>query len=334
MLAAVAPTAGASRRPTVGFSVPSVSGDTARFTYSVDHGRQVIARLSCKLGPMPTPCGTLQADSPLGSSTYRVVLRGLAVGTHSYFVRVKFVNHEGELNVVRFSVAQCDAQNRQTGKQSYGTGSNLQTAIDVASNGDTVDVWGNCVGNFTIGNTSATVVLILVGHATRAVPEATLNGNHSGTVLNVVSTDYAPGTMITIRDLSTINGVDSGITVNPYATVTLNGTSEVDDNDGSGITTYSGGIAILDGTSQVDDNNGSGIFNSDIGSKVILNDASQVDGNHNPTGNGGGIDNNGANTLTLNGSSQVDDNTASDGAGEASPFSAVITEPVFPSSKN
>jgi hypothetical protein len=94
MLAAAAPAWAISELLTINFSVPSVSGDTATVIYTVDHGRQVIARLSCKLGPLATPCGTPQPGSRAGSSTYRVVLRGLAVGVHSFFVRVKLVNYK------------------------------------------------------------------------------------------------------------------------------------------------------------------------------------------------------------------------------------------------
>jgi hypothetical protein len=80
----------------------------------------------------------------------------------------------------RFSLP-CDVQNQTTATHYYGTGANLQTAINSASRGDTLQVRGTCIGNFTIANTS----LSLVGLGT--LPEATLNGNSSGTVVSVVA---------------------------------------------------------------------------------------------------------------------------------------------------
>jgi hypothetical protein len=80
----------------------------------------------------------------------------------------------------RFSLP-CDVQNQTTATHYYGTGANLQTAINSASRGDTLQVRGTCIGNFTIANTS----LSLVGLGT--LPEAMLNGNSSGTVVSVVA---------------------------------------------------------------------------------------------------------------------------------------------------
>jgi predicted outer membrane repeat protein len=318
MLVAITPAWATSGHATITFLMPSVSGDTATVIYTVDHGNQVIARLSCKLGPIATPCGTQQPGSRAGSSAYRVVLRGLAVGGHSFFVRVKLVNHEGALNAVRFSVAHCDAQNRRTRTQYYGTGANLQTAIDAASNGDTLDVWGDCVGNFTIGASGA-VTLTLVGHATRAMQEASLNGDHSGAVLSIDSPGTSPNTVVTLRDMSIANGSDGGIINNPFSTAILNGTSQVVNNSGSGITNNLGSTVVLDDSAQVDGNTGSsggGICNCDFAAILTLNDASRVDDNTATGTGGGGISNVNGASVSLNGTSQVDSNTtAGDGGG-------------------
>ena len=213
------------------------------------------------------------------------------------------------------------------------TSTDLQAAINAARSGDTLDMTGECVGNFTI---PSAVTLTLMG-----MPTAALNGDNSGTVLTVSS-----GSTVTLTNLlltggqSSSNGYSGGGVIND-GTLTLNGTAQVDNNAG----TYGGGILnwgtltlndtshvngntavvgggiynfgtlTLNGSSQVDGNTagdgGGGIFN--FRSFVTLNDSAQVDGN--TAGDSGGIDNY-VGTVTLNDSAQVDGNTSNtDGGG-------------------
>jgi len=183
----------------------------------------------------------------------------------------------------------------------------LQTAITAAKSGDTLDVTGECVGNFEV---PSEMTLTLMG-----MPTAVLNGNGSGTVLTVKGADT-----VILTDLLITGGNDESALVTPgggiysQGNLTLNGTSQVSDNysewGGGGIGS-NGGSITLDGSAQVDNNtspdDGAGI-DLDLGGSLTLGGSAQVDDNTS-TGAGGGIFNGGA-TVTLNDSSQVDDNSA------------------------
>jgi hypothetical protein len=199
---------------------------------------------------------------------------------------------------------QCAVTDETTPFTPTATLTDLQTAINDATSGDTLDITGECIGNFTINNGTLTLM---------GIPSAELNADGSGTVLTVAS-----GAVVTLADLLITGGNSASSTsgggVYNDGTLTLNGDSQVDNNTGFvGAGINNDGTLTLNGDSQVDNNlspptlgaGGGGIFNEGT---LTLNGSSQVDGNN--TGYGGGIvDYSG--TLTLNGSSQVDNNTAS-----------------------
>ena len=170
---------------------------------------------------------------------------------------------------IRFSLP-CDVQNETTATHYYGTGANLQTAINGAKSRDTLTVRGTCIGNFTIANTT----LSLAGLGSLMQPEATLNGNSSGTVVSIVDA------VVTLTDLLITGGrsesqlvTDSGGGINNIGDLTLNGNTQVTGNasvSGGGIA--SDGSVTLNGSAQVDYNTasyGGGIYNL-VGS-VTLN---------------------------------------------------------------
>src|ERR1035441_6250771 len=164
---------------------------------------------------------------------------------------------------IRFSMP-CNAQNQTTATHYYGTGANLQIAINSANSGDILEVRGTCIGNFTIANTT----LSLVGFGSLMQPEAMLNGNSSGTVVSIVDA------VVTLTDLLITGGrsesqlvTDSGGGINNIGVLTLNGNTQVTGNasvSGGGIA--SDGSVTLNGSAQVDynkDSYGGGIYHTE-----------------------------------------------------------------------
>jgi len=229
--------------------------------------------------------------------------------------------------------------------KSYGpaTGSVLQGAIDAAKPGNNLEVRGLCVGNFTINKN-----LTLVGFAKDNYPVATLDANHSGTVLFNTRPSGAP-TTVSLTNLRITGGASNatgGGIVNDIANTLTLIDCEVDHNSaasgfGGGIDNINFAKLYLQGTT-VHHNTaefGGGIENRPNGALTDLSDGSAVryntatfDGggfdnfgvvsvhdtssvDHNAAqGSGGGINNEG--TLTLNDSSSVSGNTATgDGGG-------------------
>src|SRR4051794_24180129 len=90
----------------------------------------------------------------------------------------------------------CQTKNVRTGVE-YKSASALATAITSAAAGDTVNVWGTCVGNFTLAKD-----ITLQGKGSGA----TLDGNQTGRVLNITT-----GTNATIRGLTITNGRRDGL---------------------------------------------------------------------------------------------------------------------------
>jgi predicted outer membrane repeat protein len=216
--------------------------------------------------------------------------------------------------------------------RTYGasSGSGLQRAIDEASPEDTLRVRGRCVGNFVIETD-----LSVVGVAETGFPTATLDGNASGSVLEIRSA------VVTLTDLTITSGSSAGngfggaaiandrgdLTINDSSliengaedaawenallnldgSVVLNGTSSVSDNAGGGIQNRRGTLILNDAASVSHNGNasaGHGIYN--FFGDVTLNDSASV--THNFAGAiGGGIYSDG--TLTLNDSSSVSGNT-------------------------
>jgi Cep192 domain 4 len=200
------------------------------------------------------------------------------------------------------------ATNSGTGENS----NNLQTIIDNASAGDTIDISGTCAGHFGIDKN-----LTLAGVADTS---PTLDGQNNGRVLLVQS-----GVSVALNDLTITNGnFVLGAGILNRGTVTLNGSTSVSGNAG-GSSGNGAGIAngdsvgtstlIMNGSSSVSGNtagiDGPGIYNN--GGTVTLNDSSSVHGNSSG-GSGGGIYNGGG-TVTLNDSSSVYNNSSFNGGG-------------------
>ena len=128
----------------------------------------------------------------------------------------------------------CQTKNERTGVE-YKGASPLVTAISAAQSGDTISVWGTCVGNFALA-----MDLTLQGRGRNA----TLDGNQTGRVLDITA-----GTA-TIRNLAITNGrtdgqgggiwIESGAAAAVFDSVVRNNTA--------GAATFGGGIDV-DGTS-------------------------------------------------------------------------------------
>ena len=216
--------------------------------------------------------------------------------------------------------------------RTYGasSGSSLQHAIDEASPGDTLRVRGRCAGNFVIETD-----LNVVGVAETGFPSATLDGNASGSVLEIRSADvtltgltitagssqlgsfggagvYNDRGDLTINDSSLVeNGAEAAeghALLNLDGSVVLNGTSSVSDNAGGGIENFRGTLTLNDSTSvsHHDDSGAGGGIHSYFGD-VTLNDSASVTDNFANAIGGGIVNSNG--TLTLNDSSSVSGNT-------------------------
>lgn len=160
----------------------------------------------------------------------------------------------------------------------------LQTAINDASPGDTLNVVGICYGNFIIKDD-----LNLVG-----LGGAVLTGGGLGAVVTV------DGASVTLSNLTVQNGANQGYgggIDNEHGTVILTGSSVVDntaagESGGGGIFNYYGTMALTDSTvsGNTDDFGTGGIFNQS-GNLSVTDSA--------VTGNiGGGIVNEGG-TVSL-----------------------------------
>ena len=176
----------------------------------------------------------------------------------------------------------CKVTNLATLAVYGGSGSNLQTAIDAANAGVTLQVQGVCVGNFTISQD-----LTLKGRTSTAYPKkARLDGNAVNTVITIES-----GT-VSLRNLKITNGSASNAGgIYNHATLSLDGTTAVTGNSTSIV--------------------GAGIFND---GDLTMNDSSSVTANG-TAGSGAGIYNGGG-TVTMNGHAKVAKNSANgDGGG-------------------
>ncbi len=215
--------------------------------------------------------------------------------------------------------APCQTKNVRTGVE-YKGATPVATAISEASAGDTINVWGTCVGNFQVGKS-----LTLKGQG----KNATLDGGGAATVLHITDgTTTVDGLKITngAADVSSPdNGGDccvgGGIAVSgpidtDFGTITLTGSTV----SGNTVTNGSAG----------------GIWN--FGGTVTLNN-STISGNSaaNPSttlARGGGIRNQSAlagtvvvsqATLTLSGATKITGNQAEQGGGISNrPSSTVL----------
>jgi hypothetical protein len=206
--------------------------------------------------------------------------------------------------------APCQTKNVRTGIE-YKGATPLATAISEANAGDTINVYGTCVGNFEVGQN-----LTLRGQGKKA----TLDGGGAGTVLHITDgTTTVNGLKITngAADVSSPeNGGDccvgGGIAVSgPTAGASVLNSLVT----GNSASLFGGGIDVDDGTlalvnSTVSANTavaGSGGIDTDFGTITLT--ASTVSGNTVTNGSAGGIWNFGG-TVTLN-NSQISGNSAS-----------------------
>jgi predicted outer membrane repeat protein len=168
----------------------------------------------------------------------------------------------------------------------------LQSIIDGASTGDTIRIWGTCIGHFKIPGGGTATSLTLVGKGKK---KATLDGNDSGQVVFVDSSET-----VTFMDLLITNGnfTDYGGGIyNSQGTVNLRGTTRVTGNTGfrgGGIYNYQGTVTMrfkahVNGNTATDEGGG-GIYNYQ--GTVRIRGKARVNGNTAPT-SGGGIYNDG-----------------------------------------
>jgi hypothetical protein len=206
--------------------------------------------------------------------------------------------------------APCQTKNVRTGFE-YKGATPVATAISEASAGDTINVWGTCVGNFEVGKS-----LTLRGQG----KNATLDGGGAGTVLHITDgTTTVDGLKITngAADVSSPeNGGDccvgGGIAVSgPTAGASVLNSLVT----GNSASLFGGGIDVDDGAldlvnSTVSANTavaGSGGIDTDFGTITVT--GSTVSGNTVTNGSAGGIWNFGG-TVTLN-NSKISGNSAS-----------------------
>jgi hypothetical protein len=207
------------------------------------------------------------------------------------------------------TIETCVVKNRTSG-QSYppSDGTTLQLAIDEADEGDVLEVRGRCLGGFSIDKP-----LTLVGEPARGFPVATLDGDRTTGVLEVLS---AP---VTLRNILVTRGSrapEAGGILNA-GTLTLT-SSLVIDNEGSqwGGGIYNQGTLTLKGDSRVNGNvagtdGGGGIYN--VNGDVELRGSSHV--SRNRTQNVGGGIYNGGGTVVLRRSSRVSQNVSRNSGG-------------------
>lgn len=198
----------------------------------------------------------------------------------------------------------CSVQDLTSGTR-YTTdgGASLQTAISAAATGDTLQVRGRCVGNYTVTNSSLT----LAGRAT-GKSQAAIDGGASGSVLAI------SGGSITLTDLVITNGLAStsgGGIRSIGAVLTLNGSTSVNSNTttsgGGGIYNINGSIVLNDSASVKGNTADVGGGIASDGGSVVMNGLSSVTAN--ASHRGGGIYTS-YGTIALNGSAAVSGNTA------------------------
>ena len=164
----------------------------------------------------------------------------------------------------------CQTKNVRTGIE-YKGATPLSTAITAANAGDTINVWGTCVGNFAVGKT-----LTLKGQGKKA----TLDGNLQGRVLRINA-----GTT-TIQDLTITNGrttsLGGGIYVATAAVlvnVLVTGNTAGTNNFGGGIEADGGStLTLIDSTVSGNSAGGSGGIDMYQATASLTN--SKVTGNH------------------------------------------------------
>lgn len=196
-----------------------------------------------------------------------------------------------------------------TSDQDYpaSSGSSLQTAIDEAVDDDVLEVRGKCIGGFVI----EVKPLTLIGKTSPGFPMATLDGDRSMRVLDVL---YATVTLRTLRIANGRGDPEAGGILNA-GTLTLFSTVVTHNRGtqwGGGINNQ-GGFLTLRGRSRVIENRagifgGGGIYN--LNGEVELRGSSHVSRNLSKNVGGGILGN-----VSLYGSAQVSRNGSGNSGG-------------------
>ena len=198
---------------------------------------------------------------------------------------------------------------------------NLQTAINGASNGATLVVSGICDGNFNFSPGSAQTLTI------KGSPTATLNGGETGSVLTLGNSNAT----MTLDNLVITGGIalspTAGGGITSKGTLTLEGDTQVENNTsaaagGCGVGIAMSGSLTLEGNAQIDNNRGPNTCGGGISvtfGTVTLEDNAQVDNNSSENG-GGGISVGNGGSVTLEGQAQVDSNTDPTAPGINGPY--------------
>jgi hypothetical protein len=281
-------------------------GDSATVSYKLNRQTTRPKTRSCTLNGAPTRCGRRTWRSG-HISNYQANLSGLKNGVYTFRVTVKRSSGGSVTRRTSFTIATgtCRVRSTWTGREYFGNGRNLQTAINAATHplDTTLKVRGTCVGSFTIVGKSLT----LAGPTT-GTGSAILDGGGAGNAVLYLSDGE-----ITLNHLTITGGSNGGI-FNSEATLSLQNASVHGNTaiSGAGIVNRTGLVTLQ--KSSIRDNtatgSGGGIFNMQ-GGQVVLR-SSSVTGNTGD-GDGGGIWNH-LGYVTLHDSS-VTDNTASSGYG-------------------
>jgi hypothetical protein len=246
------------------------------------------------------------------------------------------------------AVSKCQAKNVTLATKESP---NLQGLINAAGSGDSIQVKGVCVGNFTIAKS-----LTVFGKPTKEVPNPTLDGNAAGRVVEINGSGTVSFSDLTITNGAaafgaglTIDGANvslmnvavrdnvgkpdpppafqasaaAGISKLGEGALTFNGASTVSHNTATitaGVNSRGGSVTLNDAATITDNSAVSvpGVRAGDWGGMAVfggpltLNDSSSVKYNS-ADGSIGGVNNGGM--LTLNDQASVHHNTAGQVAG-------------------
>ena len=235
----------------------------------------------------------------------------------------------------------CNVTNTSSGAtySNKSTTNPVQTAIDAAASGATLEIAGRCIGNFVIQKD-----ITLRGVATKQNPIATLDGNNIRPLTAPGLVLWIPAIVsVTVRDLRITGGsaepdggginnsgsltlINSIVTANaafsiPPGQVTRGGgiwnggtlvltNSTVSNNSsagwGGGIYNSGGAVTLTDSVVSGNSGVGGGIFN--LFGSVMLSGATMIQGNASG-GNGGGILNDSGTVSTSGWTGAVSGNT-------------------------
>lgn len=164
----------------------------------------------------------------------------------------------------------CQTKNVRTGFE-YKGATPLSTAITEANTGDTINVWGTCVGNFAVGKN-----LTLKGQG----KNATLDGNQQGRVLTInLGTTTIQGLRITNGQTPNAGGGIYVATAAVLVNVLVTGNTAGTNNFGGGIEADdNSSLTLIDSTVSGNTAGSSGGIDMFRAKATLIN--STVTGNH------------------------------------------------------